>query len=67
LEQMAHATSPGTGLGYYSNPVPAVNENQPQTFLPDVEKNLSLHITGSSKMGCHQTSLNWAISFILQK
>lgn len=69
LQRLAQATFPGTewSLGYYSNPIPAVNEDQPQTFLPDVGKNLPLHIVGSSKIGYHQISLNWAFSVILQK
>lgn len=64
LQNIGSATFPGTewSLGYYSKPIPALNEDQPQTFLPDVGKNFPLHIVGSaklgSKIGCHQISLN---------
>lgn len=43
---LAQATFPGTewSSGYYSKPIPAVHEDQPQTFLPDTGKNFPLYV-----------------------
>lgn len=49
---LVQATLPGTewSSGYYSKPIPAVHENQPQTLLPDVGKTSLYTLFGLAKL-----------------
>lgn len=49
---MVQATCPGTewSSGYYSEPIPAVHEDKPQTFLPDVGKTSLCTLVGLAKL-----------------